>query len=307
MMTYNEFKSRWDSMPVFGYGYLRVDSEHLIDFNIGYADIGQKTLMILNAYQVDILPSSESIIADNIVIDQREWAILFRLIHRDNEEVFMRLCWDIIESSRDVEDEPISFVVNRYLKWQKLLTQTRPEIMTVSRQKGLFGELIYLSEMIEKFGAEKAIMSWSGPEGSDQDFVYDNTWVEVKSIALASVAVSISSLEQLEIMSEGLLIVYRIEKTTIEDTNGKSLNDLVSNLRLILLNNKEVKEHFEFKLYLYGFKDSIEYSKINYKYFSEMRYLVTDEFPKLTKLNIPTQITFAKYGISLNAIEPFRQ
>lgn len=38
---------------------------------------------------------------------------------------------------------------------------------------------------------------WIVPDGSDQDIVFEETWIEVKAITLASNTVKISSLEQL--------------------------------------------------------------------------------------------------------------
>lgn len=44
--------------------------------------------------------------------------------------------------------------------------------MSYQRQKGLLGELIYLSEIIDLLGIEAAIDAWTGPDGSDQDYVF---------------------------------------------------------------------------------------------------------------------------------------
>lgn len=306
MMTLNDFKNRWNSMPSYGFGYLRIDSEHPVDINIGYANIGQKTLFILDAYQIDLLPSSKSIIAESSKIDNGTWALSFKLIHRENEEAFVRLCWDIVESSRNEFGDPIALIVKRYIMWQKLLTQTRPDIMTSSRQKGLFGELLFLNEFIEKQGAEKAISSWSGPEGADQDFTFDETWVEVKAITLSSETVSISSLEQLDTINEGQLIIFRIEKTTPEDKIGKTLINIIEDIKLKLIDRILQKDHFENKLFLYGYKDNPEYGKIYYKNHGDLRYKVSEDFPKLTKKNIPKQISFTKYGLNIAMIAPYK-
>ena len=307
MMTFEEFKTRWNSIPMFYNSYLGIDSEHPLNINIGYADANEKTLYVLDAYEVENLPSSRSIFATCSQMDNEKWTFSFKLIQPENEEVFMRLCWDLVESSRTAYTNTLPFFLKRYTMWQKLLEQARPDIMSASRQKGLFGEITYLLNLIDLFGAEKAVSSWSGPEGADQDFIYDDTWAEVKSIALASANVTISSLEQLDTENDGYLVVYRIEKTTAQDAHGITLYDIVQKTQTLLAEGTYTKEQFELKLFLYGYKDSQEYNRTSYKYWGDEHYFVSKDFPRLTKKNLPNEISFAKYGLNLATIEIFKK
>jgi len=59
MMTFNELKEKWESMPVYGNGFLLIDRSHNVDINIGYEELNQKTLLIRNSGIILELPSSK--------------------------------------------------------------------------------------------------------------------------------------------------------------------------------------------------------------------------------------------------------
>ena len=105
-------------------------------------------------------------------------------------------------------DNPVKALVERCLDWQKLLQYVNKNVMSYSQQKGLLGELIFLKEAIEIRGAEQTIMSWVGPEGADQDFIFPDTWNEIKTVSISSDDVVISSFEQLLQEKDGELTVY---------------------------------------------------------------------------------------------------
>ena len=237
MMTFEELKDKWEAIPVYGKVFLLIDSTHQIEINIGYEELNQKTLLIRNSGIISELPSSKSIAASNYQFSDGTWVLSFRLVQSDNEEVFLRFCWDIIESSRDITENIIDFIVQRYLKWQRLMEYKRPNILPAARQKGLMGELMFLAECTKTMGLQEALESWCGPEGADQDFIYDDTWTEVKAIAMASATISISSLEQLDTDIDGSLMLYRIDKTTDTDANGFTLKDIVQNTRVLFSDN----------------------------------------------------------------------
>lgn len=307
MMTFDELKEKWEAMPVYGNAFLLIDSSHHIDINIGYEELNQKTLLIQKSGIVPELPSSKSIAASNYQFADGTWVLSFRLVLSDNDEVFLRFCWDIIESSRDVSENIIDFIIERYLKWQRLMEYKRPNILPSASQKGLIGEILFLTKCTKIMGLQKALESWCGPEGADQDYIYDSTWTEIKATTLASTTIIISSLEQLDTDNDGSIILYRIDKTTDSDTNGFTLADMVQNTRTLFSRNLKSKELFELRLFQYGYKDLPEYGKQKYRFCGVEEYLVDGTFPRITKGNIAYQITSARYTIDLASIAVFRK
>lgn len=301
MQTYSELATRWASLK---YGYVLVDSKHNVDINIGYDSKLRKTLLIRNTGKVSSLPSSKAIAAENIQVDSSNWALSFSLLQEDISELFIKFCWDIIESTRDVVDDLIDFILNRYNMWLQLLTYKHPNIMSPSRQKGLIGELFYLQKMIHRFGQKKAVSSWVGPEGGDRDFVYDDTWTEVKTVSFASDTVSISSLEQLDTETPGYIALYRLEPTSPEDTTGISVNDIVENTEKLLTESLPAAD-FKLKLCQYGYSEKPDYDISRYILGAISLYRVDNRFPKLVRAGTNPAVSWVKYGLSISAISEF--
>lgn len=307
-MNFKDFENRWNSMPTIRNSYLGVDGEHPLSINIGFSDKELKTMIIVDIdYKIQELPISRSILPSLIKQENDKFSLSFQLINKEIVDVFIRFCWDIVEYSRSVSKrDALNKVVNRYIMWQKLLTHTINNSFSKSKQKGLFGELLYLKELFNVFDQYKAISSWSGPEGSDQDFIYDDTWAEVKTTSLASEYITISSLEQLEVTKDGIIIIYFLEQTTSVDSTGRSVRHLINELRDNLENDTLLRDQFDLKLFFYGYKDCNIYEEIYFRYCKEFRYRVTDKFPRLTKKNIPNGVCYVKYGVYINSIEPYR-
>lgn len=302
MQTYNELADRWASLK---FGYVLVDSKHHIDINIGYDSKLRKTLLIRNTGKISSLPSSKAIAAENIPVDNSNWGLSFSLLQEDISELFIKFCWDIIESTRDVEEDIVEFILNRYNMWIQLLTYKHPNIMSSSRQKGLIGELFYLQKMIRRFGQKKAVSSWVGPGGGDRDFVYDAAWTEVKSVSFASDTVSISSLEQLDTDTPGYLALYRLEPTSPEDTTGISVNDVVEETGKMLTESLPAAD-FKLKLCQYGYSEKPDYDTSRYIIGTPALYRVDECFPKLVRTGLDPSIIWVKYGLSIPAISEFK-
>jgi len=307
MMTFDDLKSKWDNMPIYANAFLLLDSSHPLEFNIGYEELNQKTLLIMDSGEINVVPSSKSIVASNYQFPDGKWVLTFRLVRNDNEDVFLRFCWDIIESSRKYTGDKIEFVLNRYIKWLKLMEHISPDILSSSMQKGLFGELLFLKELISILGDGKAVNSWSGPDNADQDFIYDDTWTEIKAVSSDAEMVNISSIEQLDNETGGRLRVYYLETTTPDNNNGLTLTQIVSEVRKLISSNRDVQELFENKLFMYGYKDNPIYDIQKYRLCGADEYDIQDGFPRITKGNINPAIVRVQYAISLAAINTFKK
>jgi hypothetical protein len=253
------------------------------------------------------IPSSFAVKVTNVQLTNMSWILEFQLVHLSFEEEFLRLCWDMIEYSSG-EENTLNALIHRYMTWQKLLQYENKSIMSFQRQKGLLGELIYLSAKIDDIGIEDAVDSWTGPDGSDQDYQFALEWAEIKSISLASETVHISSLQQLQQEMEGQLIVYILESATAGE-DRISLVDVVNEIKTKLANNARYLDRFDLKLYKYGYRKNCEneYRENQFRFIEKREYVVNDLFPKLVGGNVSAEIVSCKYELSLAAIEKYRR
>lgn len=306
-MKFDELKDKWDNMPAVGNGFLKLGLEHQLDLQIGYSQSAYKSFVVMDTGIIKNIPSSFAVKVANVQLMNMSWILEFQLVHPSFEEEFLRLCWDMIEYSSKEEDA-LDLLIRRYMTWQKLLQYENKSVMSFQRQKGLLGELIYLSTIIDDIGVETAVDSWTGPDGSDQDYLFPSEWAEIKSVSLASETVRISSLQQLQQEMEGELIVYILESTTAGD-NRISLVDVVNEIKSKLAENARYLDRFDLKLYKYGYRinHENEYRKNQFRFIEKREYVVNDSFPKLVGDNVSPEIVLCKYELSLAAIEKYRR
>lgn len=306
-MTFNELKDKWDDMPAVGNGFLKLGLENPLNLQIGYSQSANKSFIVMDTGIIKNIPSSFAVKVSNIQLMNMLWILEFQLVHLSFEEEFLRLCWDMIEYSSKEEDA-LNALIHRYMTWQKLLQYENKSVMSFQRQKGLLGELIYLSTIIDDKGAEEAVDSWTGPDGSDQDFIFTTDWAEVKSVSLASETVHISSLQQLQQEMDGKLIVYILE-STMAGENRICLVDVVNEIKTKLMNNARYLDRFDLKLYKYGYRKSHEneYHNNSFRFIEKREYVVNDKFPKLVGGNVCSEIVSCKYELSLAGIEKYRR
>ena len=305
-MTIGELTTKWNRISPFSGGFLLVADDNSLSFHIGYQGDNQKCFMVLNSGKIDKLISSKAIRVDCVPLENGGYALKFLLLKSSLDELFIKLCWDLIEASRD-DPQPVEKIVSQYRSWMRLLQQAGSGIMDLSKQKGLLGELLFLSSAIDKYGSKEALQAWTGPEGCDQDFVFVNHWVEVKSVSIAADQVSISSLQQLDRTDEGELVVFFMDKTSSHGAKTISLIEEIGLINDKLRSNTE-KDAFSCKLARYGYfeKDAALYSETRYSFAEMRRYTVSPDFPRLIRGNCSAGITKAEYCIDLAVIDAHR-
>jgi len=236
---------------------------------------------------------------------------LFMLIleSKDDWEIFLTLCNDLIQASNNLKNPKSFFVAlkNRLKRWQNLLSNKGFKTMNNSIQMGLFSEMSFLIDhLIPKFGLNNSIAFWVGPESDKQDFLLENSIFEIKSHRTTKAAnVSISSPEQLVSIKEPLFLVAYSLST---GDSGKNVLDLINFVETSFGPEDEISmENFQKKIDAYGYvppssKDALK----NFIIDKESYYAVTDEFPRLPLDSIPEAISKLTFSINLNKCEAFR-
>src|SRR5262249_27739282 len=135
------------------------------------------------------------------------------------------------------ERAAVASLLERLRRWQKFLAARATEL-SVSRQRGLFGELHVLQHWIlPEFGAAGAVSCWRAPQAAHQDFQFPNGAVEVKTtIEKQPQAVRITSERQLDdvgVRALFLFVVVLDERVTETPgpVDGESLPGIIAELR----------------------------------------------------------------------------
>lgn len=289
--------------------YRRFSPTHPVAWYIGLDANNHYSLFVITKTKPKAVNSTKLM---NVFIGERRdgnYGITFSLLEKKNLDLFVHFCEDMISYSENVFNPEIvaDYICARYIQWQKAFIKTEGKILSFEQIKGLIGELCVLKmKMIPEYGPEKAIESWSGIEATDRDFACDNTWFEVKSTVSGSSSVKISSVEQLDVSTEGHLIVVTLDKTSEADTDKITLNSMVD-LIVESIPSKVSQERLLNRLLAYGYYHDKEYDRVAFKYNGMTSYRVDSNFPCLRKTSIPTAIQNAKYELSLAAIDTYRE
>ena len=134
----------------------------------------------------------------------------------------------------------------------------------------------------------------------------ENTWSEIKATSIASDAVTISSIQQLDCSDNGNLIVYFMDKTSSKGQLTISLPKMITRIKVLL--SAQYYDEFSCKLAKNGYfdKDAEHYESYCYRLAEKRTYIVDSTFPRLIRNNIPAEIANARYELSLTAIDAHR-
>ncbi len=290
-------------------GYMqRLDPTHPLDFFIGINEKGYDELALFTITEPYQMKSSKALEVEKNKRKDGKWATQISSIEKSNQDIFARLCVDLVECSYTVqsEQEGLSKVAARFLAWQKLFA-TMHETLSISVLKGLMGELKFARLLMEKgVSKDEVIQAWQGPNGADRDYVLRDKWFEIKAIATGKDKVTISSLNQLEIDLPGYLVVTSIDESSKTDPNAISVTDMVTMMRQYLNDAPEAIRLFEEKLVSLGYLDKPAYDDIYFTIGASAFYNVNKDFPKLVTEKVPAAIVAVRYDISLPSVESWK-
>ena len=287
-MTIEAFREKWLGIQAdeSTNAMIRGDSTHPLPFFVGYDQQKRLKFMLLSEFEPRNLGKSRSIDVTARLRHDSKWAICFMLAERKLQEEFIHLCWDLFESSRILRAslDGISFVLERFAKWQRLMEHGYSGLLSFAAIKGLLGELVFLERYaIERYGSAVALQGWLGPDKADRDFVFSDLWYEIKTVDPSASEVSISSVEQLDTDKSGQLLVFYAEKTSPAESGSITLNAQVSLLRKLFRDHPAELMLFEDKLSSCGYIDRTEYDQYFFSFTGNRFFAVDHSFPRLRR------------------------
>lgn len=310
-MKMNKIKSIWETVKSegAGFGFRRIDAEHILDFYAGVDSLGRFTLLLITPKKPHVSLELQSVKIHTALRDDGQWSLLFILEKPDLFELFLLFCEDLIGSSRQCENKSkgLQFVLARLIGWRLLFERGNLELLTEGQIRGLSGELLYLKILIGAIGATAAVQSWKGPDRADQDFQIEKTAWEIKTIWPSVNEVTIASEKQLDYTHRKLqLVVVELESGAENTKSGFTLNQLVQDIREILLSDFETYSSFESALLKSGYTKRSEYDSKVMMLCGIVSYEVGVGFPCLRPQDLPTGISSVRYKLNLQDCASFK-
>lgn len=307
-MRTNDFIEKWNEFRG-QKGYLqRLDPNHPMDFFIGVSEKGYDELALVTVIEPARLISSKALEVEKGIRKDGRWATQIYSIEQENQEIFARLCLDLVECSLNCKNETdgLSKVTRRYLAWQRLFARLK-ETLATKVLKGLIGEIAFAKRLIDQgYSKDNVIAAWVGPDGADRDFVMPDAWYENKAISTGKDKVTISSLNQLETDRKGFLTVVYVDESSSTDPNAFNVKSYIDVFRNEISDAPEAANLFEQKLISVGYIDKKAYESIYFVKGNRFYYEVNETFPRLVTKNVPVEVVGAQYDLSVAGIQSWR-
>jgi hypothetical protein len=224
-----------------------------------------------------------------------------------DRDLFEGLCRTLASALERATDSTSSLAVAlAHIRRWKTFLSGRSQRLSADEVRGLFAELTFLLELLDRpIPATTALEAWLGPDKSQQDFIFGNTAVEIKSLSGAERStVRISSEDQLESLNDALFLrIYRLSNL-LDARGARSLNAIVAAVQT-RLGDSEATEAFDRKLVAHGYAPLPDYDEPTFVIGSVATYRVRDAFPRLIRSQLSTGIAKVAYDIRLEAIAPY--
>jgi len=253
-----------------------------------------------------------SVTAHGIDVDLRggepgRQRLVLTLESQVDRDLFEGLCRTLVSALERPSDSASSLAVAlAHIRRWKTFLSGRSQHLSAEEVRGLFAELTFLLELIERQASTAAaVEAWLGPEKSHQDFIFGNTAVEIKSLSgTERSTVRISSEDQLESLNDELFLrIYRLSSLP-DATDAQSLNEIVTAVQTVLA-EAEAVEAFDRKLVAHGYAPLPDYDQPRFVVSDTHSYRVVEGFPRLMRSQLPTGIDRVGYDIRLETIAPY--
>lgn len=294
-----------------GWRLVRVDPHHPFDIYAGIDGSGSAMMAIgTSSRPPSIDADTGSLGYIRLQRAAGRWIMGLRLEGRGLEGVFGRLCQDLTDAAAGVATEAalVSLFRERLLLWKRLFRDGGTGLLQKFQIKGLIAELLALEDMIRSHPADPLlpILSWTGPGGTSQDFVYASSAVEVKAVSPAAEIVSISSAGQLDAPVPLTLRVCVLREASPSEPGALTLPRLVSRVENCIAGVQQACSIFREKVLEAGYVEHEYYQTVAFTLLETQHYAVCEGFPRLVPTDLPAGIPDITYSIRLSSIERFQ-
>ncbi|WP_158310107.1 PD-(D/E)XK motif protein [Solibacillus silvestris] len=244
----------------------------------------------------------------NTLTQGREWFLIFKENSKRmdiSNEIFIHIFEDICEMVKQEVTYPRIFdkIIVVLTKWEQFFERISSRPLSKIALQGLFGELLFLQELLTQVGEEQqihAIEGWYGVDYSKKDFQYHNDFIEVKtSLKKKPYSIRISSDSQLEKPADYQLFLccYILEK---DKQLGKSVKNLIEEIQDKLL--EYPKKIFKEKLMKIGvISEMLTQDMLDlYSVSDVLVYEVKNGFPTIDVTFLSPAIFNVEYSLGLD-------
>ena len=236
--------------------------------------------------------------------------LVVNLLDINQTDIFSEFCWLLINAciGKDSEQQALDVFLKRCWRWHTFLSRGSDQRLTKEQQKGLIGELYFLSEILFKtIGQKSSISTWQGPTGSSKDFELSNLFFEIKAKRSgAKPLINISSEDQLELIQDSRLLLAVFGIDLVEGSESMTITQWCEKIEKQLSDNSpsSLEQYFEL-LSEAGFDFTHDYSDTFWTIREIIYYEVNETFPKVVGSELPAGVENVMYSLDMNQLKDF--
>jgi hypothetical protein len=191
-------------------------------------------------------------------------------------------------------------------RWQKFLA-TSLDGLGEEAQRGLWGELAVLRDLLLPTLGAAAAAGWKGPTKAHQDFQFGGGALEVKTtLAKQPQVVRIASERQLDPAGWPALFLA-VLALDVREGGAESLPKVVADARAAVAGDTTAREQLEDALLAVGYLDvhADRYAGRGYVVRSRRCFRVKRGFPAIVERDLARGVGDVAYGLAVEACESF--
>jgi len=291
---------------------LRIDSIAIPDLYIGISQERRRCLIL--RLPLGYVPDFQSSVKQNLSLElyrETRWIVL-TLLDDQYFDLFDDLIISIYYKIGAISETPsyVGELLKTYYKWSEFFQDSSGDVLSDDQIKGLFGELVYLEEMLKHASSKEInniLYSWKGPYDTGHDFVGEILNIEVKTKSQSGVSVKISSEYQL-LKEPGKDLELAVVSMERDPLNGFTIKELLLRIR-----EQIIVKLGDYTIVLKALaQKGLTLSKLD-EYsclkFSPLEITSYDcdhhDFPKIVRTLLPSAISSVGYRLRLNELQDF--
>lgn len=288
---------------------LRISSECKPDLFIATDTDGYRCLLLFLPTEIDAKINGVDKAKLELTYLKDKNVIVIKLIDLDFIDLFNDLILSLFSKIKDLSEAEYSYkeFVYSFYKWADFFEDKLKPKLSHEEIKGLFGELFFLNGLLEHsnpINVNSILESWKSPYDTSHDFVFETKNIEVKTKEQSKLFVKISSEHQLEKkFDKGLeLMVISVK---VDLVNGHSIHDVLNKVVRYLRTNSGEASILYKALRQKGLtiESAKQYNNHKFKVIKSNLYnCMKEDFPLLSKTNIPPEITGLSYKLRVNTL-----
>lgn len=315
-MTNIELKQKWSGLsenPVIsGFRSLRISADCICELYLGVSSGGNRCLIL--ALPENRRLDFKGVQKENLSIEYfgEKNIIVFQLTDIDFSDLFDDLVLSLFHGIKNISqvDAYSNHFIQAFYRWSDFFKDKKSELLSEDAIKGIIGELLVLKLLItssDRHEINFLLKAWTGLYDKGNDFELELKNLEVKTKSPSGIDVNISSEFQLEVSPGKGLELYVVSLQS-DFTVGIHIRDLILEIiemvRELSGDNTILWKALSQKNITA--KNMNQYDRYRFQPINWTSYNCADQkFPKLSRANIPEEISSVKYILRTSLLTSF--